>query len=40
MYKVFALRNSNIKHIGVFYCNSLDSCEALIKEYNFNGVLY
>lgn len=37
MYKVFALRNSNIKHIGVFYCNSLDSCDALIKEYNFNG---
>jgi hypothetical protein len=37
MHKVFALRNKDKKQIGVFYCNSLESCVELINESNFNG---
>lgn len=37
MFKVVGFKNCSIKHVGVFYSNSINSCEDIINAYNLNA---
>jgi len=36
MYKLFGFKSNSEKHVGVFYCNDMCSCEELVIDYNIN----